>query len=259
MPRVIIIGFGKMGRIHAKHLAELGVAWDYFDPFVDGGVRRIENQTYTHAIISTPIASHFQSYRELEGFPGPILIEKPVVVCEEHFGILDDPRVVPGMVERFNPAVAALKSLMGRPPAMTMTFHRTSLTGDVADIGIHDLDLFTHLAQNAEPCGLEWDGETFVIHARNVEARFNWRKSTVRQTLVECSTLSGHFAADLYAQKIDGIELPHRWPIKAELQAFLAGNSVDAKRSHRLLIDCLRLRCEAQEHNLHAVAHGDLD
>jgi len=105
MPRVLILGLGKMGRIRAKHLSEMGVAWGFHDPFVPGGVGLDRLGDYTHAIIATPIPTHYDIYRKLDAFPGRILIEKPVVVRHEHLHVLDDPRVFPGMCERFNPAV----------------------------------------------------------------------------------------------------------------------------------------------------------
>jgi hypothetical protein len=242
MPRVIILGYGKMGRIHAKHLAELGVAWNFFDPFVKGGVQKIDQRLYSHAIVATPIESHIESYRYLVDFPGRILIEKPVVVRDEHLGVLDDPRVFPGMVERFNPAVAALEAALCRMRLMTINFYRTSITGAIDDIGIHDLDLFVHVSKPEQPWTLVWEGTDLVVRTPDVDARFAWRKSSVRQTRIECTTSRGHIVADLHAQTIDGRQLPHGWPIRAELQSFLAGDTVDAKRSHRLLIDCLRLR-----------------
>ncbi len=245
MPRVLIIGFGRMGRVHAKHLTDLGVAWDYFDPFVAGGIRDIGERAYTHAIIATPINSHFESYCAISHFSGPILIEKPVVVRPEHLTVFDDPRIVPGMVERFNPAVEALKISLNNSQIVSLSFHRTSITGAVDDIGIHDLDLFTYLVKDLSSWDLRWEDHTFIIQTRSVQARFAWRRSSVRQTLVECTTSRGRIIADLHTQAIDGAPLPHRWPVEAELRSFLDGKTVDAKTSHQLLIDCLRLRGES--------------
>lgn len=90
MPRVLIIGYGTMGRIHAKHLSELGVSWDFHDPFVLGGVGLDRLADYSHAIIATPIPTHHEVYRQLEEFPGRILIEKPVVVLPEQLHVLDE-------------------------------------------------------------------------------------------------------------------------------------------------------------------------
>ena len=151
MPRVLIIGYGKMGRIHGKHLSEMGVPWDYHDPFVDGGVGLDRLGGYTHVIITTPIPTHYDIYRKLDGFPGRILIEKPVVVRPEHLHVLDDERVFPGMCERFNPAFETLKSCISHTEINSMEFCRTSLSTDVVDVGIHDLDLFCHLLQGRPP------------------------------------------------------------------------------------------------------------
>ena len=236
MPRVLILGFGKMGRIHGKHLSEMGVPWDYHDPFVDGGVGLDRLDRYTHAIIATPIPKHYDIYRKLDGFPGRILIEKPVVVRPEHLHVLDDPRVFPGMCERFNPAVESLKSCVLPAEINSMEFCRTSLTGDVMDVGIHDLDLFCHILDLGNVPESWWDGEVLVASAYGVEGRFRWPVNAERSRQIVVATASRRLEADLLAQEIDGHQLPFVWPVRRELQAFLDGEQVPAAVSHAWLV-----------------------
>ena len=235
MPRVLIIGLGKMGRIHAKHLSEMGVPWGFHDPFVPGGVGLDRLGGYTHAIIATPILTHYDIYRKLDGFPGRILIEKPVVVRPEHLHVLDDPRVFPGMCERFNPAVEALKSCIRPAEINSMEFCRTSLTGDVVDVGIHDLDLFCHLLKLQEVPKCWWEGELLVANGYGVEGRFRWPVTVERMRTVVVTTACRRIEVDLLAQRIDGHQLPFVWPVRRELQSFLYGKRPHATVSHAWL------------------------
>jgi len=225
-----------MGRVHAKHLSEMGIAWDFYDPFVPGGVGLDCLGGYTHAIIATPISTHYGIYRKLDGFPGRILIEKPVVVRPEHLHVLDDPRVLPGMCERFNPAVEALKSCILPAEINSMEFCRTSLTADVMDVGIHDLDLFCHLLELRDLPAWRWADDLLIADAYGVEGRFRWPVNAERSRQIVVATASRRLEADLLAQEIDGQPLPFVWPVRRELQAFLNGDRAAAAVSHAWLV-----------------------
>lgn len=223
-----------MGRIHAKHLSEIGVPWDYHDPFIAGGVGLDRLADYTHAIIATPIPTH---YRQLEEFPGRILIEKPVVVRPEHLQVLDDERVFAGMCERFNPVVEALKASVRPEDIISLEFCRTSLTGHVADVGIHDLDLYCHLLELRDVPDWCWEGDTLVAKANGVKGRFHWPTSVERQRTITVTTAEGKLATDLLGQRIDAQKLSVCWPVKKELRAFLEGELTEASVSHSWLTE----------------------
>ena len=232
MPRVLILGLGKMGRIHGKHLTEMGVPWDYHDPFVDGGVGLDCLDGYTHTIIATPIPTHYDIYRKLDGFPGRILIEKPVVVRPEHLHVLDDPRVFPGMCERFNPAAEALKSCIRPAEINSMEFCRTSLTADLVDVGIHDLDLFCHLLRLQDVPECWWEGELLVANAYGVTGRFRWPVTEDRERSIVVTTLTESLSVDLIGQQLNGQQVEREWPVAKELTAFLAGVRLESAVAH---------------------------
>jgi hypothetical protein len=251
--RVLIVGFGKMGRIHAKHLSEMHVAWSYHDPFLPGGVAWDRWRDFTHAIIATPISTHYEVYRQLDAFRGRILIEKPVVVRPEHLAVLDDPRVFPGMCERFNPAVEALRARVRPEEIVRLEFCRTSPNGDPADVGIHDLDLFCHFLdlQGVPECA--WEEDEFVAAAGAVRGRFRWPKSLEKRRTVCLATRSTLVRTDL-AVPLTASGKASAWPVHRELLAFLGNEErPDARISHRLLVSCL------QANGHHADAERDVD
>jgi predicted dehydrogenase len=237
--RVLIIGFGKMGRIHAKHLSSMGAAWSHHDPFVPEGVGLDRISEFTHAIIATPIPTHYEVYRRLDAFPGRILIEKPVVADPEHLSVLDDERVFPGMCERYNPAVQELKAGINSARIVALEFCRSSVAGNPADVGIHDLDLFCHLLELTEAPGCWWEGDEFVAAAAGVTARFRWPCSPNPRRTIGVTTRASRFEVNLVIHPAEA-GCVSRWPIHRELTAFLEGKDrPDARVSHRLLISCL--------------------
>lgn len=213
MPRVLIIGYGKMGHIHARHLTQMGVPWDYHDPFVPGGVGLDRLLEYTHAIIATPYPTHYDVFRQLDEFAGRILIEKPVVVRAEHLWVLEDERVFAGMSERFNPAVQALKARVRLEEIVSLEFCRTCRAGDIIDVGIHDLDLFCHLLDLREVPEWRWEGDELVANAGGVEGRFQWPVTEECRRTITVSTVGGWHELDLVTQHLDGESLARAWPV----------------------------------------------
>lgn len=224
--QVLIIGYGKMGRIHGKHLTELGVPWNYHDPAVGHGVGLQSLPEFTHVIVATPIDTHYDVFRALGGFDGRILIEKPVVIRREQLHVLSDPRVFPGMSERFNDA--APKDL----PAgcVLIEFCRQ---GSRKEVAIHDLDLFCQLTG-----ATEWDwiidhrGSVVLVRSGNVRGMFRWHEGEPRERTVTTHTDGGT------VQTFDLLH-PQAPPILAELRSFLRGDQLDARPAHRLLLDII--------------------
>ena len=112
--KVLICGYGNMGKIHSKYLNKLGIDWEFYDPKTKSTVEslaEVKKHNFTHIIISSSEEYHFENYEQLRsaGFSGPILVEKPAVIKRENFSIFEDPKLSVGLVERFNPAVQVLK------------------------------------------------------------------------------------------------------------------------------------------------------
>lgn len=229
---VLIIGYGKMGRIHGKHLTEMGVPWEFHDPHLPGGVGLDRLADCTHAIVATPIDTHYDVYCRLADFPGRILIEKPVVTRAEHLHVLDDERVFAGMCERFNPAVEAMKARARPDEIVALEFCRTSLTGDVVDVGIHDLDLFCHLLELRKVPDYRWEGDTLIANANGVEGRFQWPESQGRHRTITATTICQRQEVDLFDQRMGENQIIRTWPVARELSAFLSGECLNAALSH---------------------------
>ncbi|MCC7421317.1 MAG: hypothetical protein IT428_13620 [Planctomycetaceae bacterium] len=222
--RVLIIGYGKMGRIHGKHLTELGVPWDYCDPLVAHSVGLNRLPEFTHVIVATPIDTHHDVFRALHQFAGRILIEKPVAILHEHLHVLDDPRVFPGMSERFNDA--APRSLPSG--CCLIEFARQGTRKEVA---IHDLDLFCQLT-GATEWEIEHSGSVVIVRSEGVRGVFRWHEGDPRERTVTSHTDGG---------TVETFDLlhPRTPPILSELRAFLGGHSIDARAAHRLLVEIM--------------------
>jgi len=236
MSKCLIIGYGKMGRIHGKHLDELGVDWNYHDPFVSGGVP-LESRNYSHIIVSTPIETHHEVYKGLDLFEGQILIEKPVVCEKEHLDTLLDERVFPGLVERYNPVSQKLFQ-MTNVDHLNFSRHSSSDINPILDVGIHDFDLAFMLLGESN-----WTIQS--VTDRNIEAQigntavvFSFKKSHKRQR--RC--LVNDNLIDFDRQTFNGKEIEFQWPVKLELEAFLSGrypNLQIGHLSHSFMMDCL--------------------
>ena len=233
-----------MGRIHAKHLDELGVEWDYHDPFVAGGVP-LELQNYSHVIVSTPIETHYDVYKQLDLFEGQILIEKPVVCKKEHLGVLEDQRIFPGLVERYNPVSQKLFQ-MENVVRLDFSRHASSNINPILDVCVHDFDLAFMLLGDCE-----WEIQS--VTDRKIESQiggipvvFAFKKSQRRQR--KC-LVNGNLI-DFDRQTFNGEKSSFQWPVKLELKAFLAGDRPNLRigyLSHQFMAECLHFSRYATE------------
>jgi hypothetical protein len=246
MQKVLIIGYGKMGHIHGRHLSEMGVPWEYHDPHVSGGVL-LDTNGFTHAIISTPIETHYEVYRQLDSFLGSILIEKPVIVEKSQLHVLQDPRVFPGLVERYNPITKHFSLV--KDDIDKIKFSRTSVDCDLKDIGIHDIDLaFVALGKNYEIIHSSYNDfcDTFSVCA-NFDGKnvcFQWYSSNKRIRVAIIFKGNKTDFLDFEKQEINRCSSGFTWPIEAELKAFLNNKWHDSEigyLSHKFLIECLDL------------------
>ena len=113
-----------------------------------------------------------------------------------------------------------------------MEFCRTSLTGDVMDVGVHDLDLFCHLLQLQDVPECWWEGELLVANTYGVEGRFRWPATNERERSIVVTTQTKSLSADLIDQQMDGQQIEPEWPVAKELTAFLVGDRPDSVVAH---------------------------
>ena len=238
MQKCLIVGYGKMGRIHARHLDELGIPWDYHDPFIEGGVA-LEPQNYSHVIVSTPLGTHFDVYESLNEFQGSILIEKPVVIRAEHLHVLLDERVFPGMIERFNP-VSQL--LLNRDITSLHFTRNASEPPPICDIAIHDIDLAFFALGDCD-WSVHRVGESKIEgEIGGVPVSFSFKRSVHKKRKCLVNDVD---VIDFYKQSYNGEQSPFVWPVKNELKCFLADRTCWpdqrlAHLSHEFMIHCSR-------------------
>jgi len=261
--RVCIIGFGKMGHIYSKYLDEFGVKWSYYDPFVEGGLKKLTKiNNYSHILISTPPENHYKSYKMVTelGYEGRIYIDKPVIISDDQLSVLDNENVFCGMTERYNPAVIALETLINVEKLTSIKFSRYSVVPEnmktpvLFDLGIHDLDLYLYLLGfDNFPITYEVFKKSKTCYVmskqKDILSIFEWsresyrreRKITVLQEgvvyevdLIDQTILfygSGNIKRNLYIDKDQ--------PLKRVMKSFLKGDQCSAKLSHEFMLDVM--------------------
>ncbi|MRG60565.1 gfo/Idh/MocA family oxidoreductase [Agromyces sp. CFH 90414] len=165
VPRIMLIGAGSMGSLHARVIAQSAEA--DLAVIVDGredvgravadrygsdwapDLSRID--TVDAVVIAASTEAHFDLARSVLEADKPLLVEKPVAdSLEKTIAVLDlaAQRQVPlmcGLLERFNPAVMTAKALVDDPKFITATRHSPYAprirTGVGWDLLVHDVDL----------------------------------------------------------------------------------------------------------------------
>ncbi|HUU37063.1 MAG TPA: Gfo/Idh/MocA family oxidoreductase [Candidatus Desulfaltia sp.] len=172
--RVGIIGVGYLGTQHARILSYLeeadlkGVADVDFKKAVEIGNRHgvAYYQNYEEmmdevdaAIVATPTSEHFSVSLKLLRNGKSVLVEKPITETVEQAEQLVEEARASGQVfqvghlERFNPAVEAVETLIREPRFVEVqrlgSFSARSLDIDVVlDLMIHDLDIIMALIKD---------------------------------------------------------------------------------------------------------------
>jgi len=254
--KVLIIGFGKMGHIYSQYLK----GFDYYDPFVDGGLQNLQDlNKYSHIIISTPPENHYESYKKIIGFKGSIYIDKPIIVSENQLDIFNG-NIFCGMTERYNPVVTLLKKLIIVKDMISIKFSRYSIittnikTPVLFDLGIHDLDLYLYL--------LDYDkfpsmydifekSKTCYIMAKqnNILSIFEWsHESYKRERKLIVLQKNAVYEVDLIDQTIiaykdngivQNLYVPKAQPLKEVMKSFLNNEQCNAKLSHEFMINVM--------------------
>ena len=268
--KCLIIGFGNIAKIHIKYLnARKDVNWQWYDPYVDGGLGDINSLEYDRIFILTPEHTHYGVYKDLRnrGYSGWIFVEKPAVLNLSHFDMLKDQRVFVGLVERYNPAIETLISHINRDNIINIDFSRccvskeSSHTTLLEDIAIHDLDLYFYLT------GTKFIGDDTInictknntcvaIVSNGVIARFIWSKDTFfkeRKIIIRQSDCT--LEADLQDQIVmkyyyhegklvsESLFVEKASPIYNEHKAFFSNTEPqkNIEDSHELLFRLMRL------------------
>lgn len=261
--RVLIIGFGKMGKNYSKYLEGFGVEWLYYDPFVEGGLTELSNlNNYSHIIISTPSEKHHESYKKVFDlkFNGSVYIDKPVVVLDEYLNILDNKNVFCGMTERYNPAILKVKELLDLESLISLRFTRYSTvpsnikTSVLFDLGIHDLDLYFYLLdlkvipkeynifKTSKTCCVS-------IKENDILSTFEWsHESNKRERKLVILQKNIVYEADLIDQTVLAYEqdcvirnlyIDKTQVLREVMCEFLNGYKCDATLSHKLMFDII--------------------
>ena len=172
--RAGVIGVGYLGKFHAEKYAAMdnvrlvGVA-DIDRSRAEDIAARLGSQSFTDyrnllsrvdaVSIVVPTESHFNVGLEFLNHDTDVLIEKPMTTTLEQADELIDVaesrgRILQiGHLERFNPAVLALKDIITRP--MFIEAHRLSIFKDrstdvsvVLDLMIHDIDIILNIVKS---------------------------------------------------------------------------------------------------------------
>ncbi len=176
--KLAVVGFGSIGRHHARNLATLGDV-DFFGVVDTSETARADAARLGYrtlrssreliaagvdaAVVAVPTALHHSVALELLNAGIPLLVEKPVAsMLDDGIEIIDTARrrnlpLMVGYVERFNPAVIAAQRFMKDGLVGTPLHVATRRVGGmpirvtdanvIVDIGVHDIDIISFLLQ----------------------------------------------------------------------------------------------------------------
>lgn len=176
MFKIAIIGLGVMGKNHYKTLQQLKQVEivGLCDPFSDSEFKHklyrnldemLDETQLDGAIVATPTALHKQTAIKCIKRNINLLIEKPVAsTIDDAKSILDETnngksKVLIGHIERFNPAIQALKNKLADKTIYSINIIRASAfpnrisdVGVLMDLAVHDVDLINFLTQKNVIC-----------------------------------------------------------------------------------------------------------
>lgn len=227
MLKVGVIGAGSMGRHHVRVYSELGncrlvgvsdpnaekseLAQQYGAQFF-GDHKALLEQGLDLVTIAAPTSLHYDIARDALDAGCNLLVEKPIT---DNLGSAADliarakaggKTIAVGHIERFNPAVTALKSLIdGGELGEVLTvnalrvgpYHGRILdTGIVLDLGTHDVDLTTYLldarAESVFACAIQRQ------HNHEDHAVLNLQFPGSRVAVIETSWLAPYRSRNVF-------------------------------------------------------------
>lgn len=188
--KVGLIGLGKMGQNHLRILSmlknvDLGFIYDMdaaraSELSVQYGCRAsvdldVDLALVDAVVLVTPTSTHNEYIKRVSNHVRAIFVEKPLTdkleTSEEIITLAKDKelRIQVGFIERFNPAVMALKKVLsGTERIVNIDFSRTNKVSNritdvdvVTDLMIHDIDLALYLngpARQVSAYGVLEDG-----------------------------------------------------------------------------------------------------
>ena len=199
--RVVIVGFGRMGRLHARTLARLAefqlVAVIDPDPGCAaaaealglcclGSIAALEAGAATLAIVAVPSSRHKDVVLALAARGIHCLVEKPVgmdaaeVEAMHHAAAAAGVRAFAGFSERFNPVIGSLCDKVLRPEAITVrrvsshALHRDFDTDVVLDLLSHDVDWVSMLLGGLPEAVESVDGRAYRGRLEEVRCRLRY-------------------------------------------------------------------------------------
>ncbi|MGR3836973.1 MAG: Gfo/Idh/MocA family oxidoreductase [Cognatishimia sp.] len=246
----LLIGYGNMGRNHARLLLQTEHDLSLVEPacadrddlpetmkaIYDNLDTALVSDSYDFAVVAAPSSLHFEIAKRLIQEGIDLLVEKPLCdtleTAEELARIAKDKgvRILPGHVERYNPAVIHLKQQL-QALDLSSVYRvevvrcspfspRISDVGVAADLSVHDLDAINFLlgesatsvycrrAQNIH--ATQEDG---VLAILNYNGKFdcvmntNWTTPLKRREMRVFGAW-GMFSIDFIAQEVTFIENP---------------------------------------------------
>lgn len=253
----LLLGHGRMGRLHARKLAARPeVRLVVHDPAQ--GLTAPPGLRPDFAIVATPTSTHRALAGELLAAGVPCLVEKPLAgTIEDAAALAALPGLAVGHSERYHPAVRALhRELAGRRPRFLQARRLAPVPAagppeiDVVwDIMVHDLDL-----------ALAWLGPDWsLVRATGVgvlggsldlaEARVEWphgvatfvasRVSPARVRGLQLFTPAAYWSAELVAGTVHRRDLqPGAAPGPAVAVPLGKGDALDAE--HDAFLDMVR-------------------
>jgi predicted dehydrogenase len=280
--RTGVVGTGYLGRLHARVLTEMPevevvgfvepndataaeVEANLKIPRV-GSVAELAGRVQC-AVVATPTTHHFEVADELLRAGCDVMIEKPIAATADEAGRLIERagrggRIIQiGHVERYNPAVTAIASMVERPRYIETdrlgVFSPRSLDIDVLlDLMIHDINLVLSFTGGARVVDVRAVGVpvlTEKVDIANVRIEFedgavaNLTASRVSSERVRKVRIFGgdyYFSVDTKDQEVKGfrleaagggkkiepieIEVKKKEPLRAELESFV--ESVTTRR-----------------------------
>jgi predicted dehydrogenase len=270
-PRVGVVGTGYLGRLHARVLTEISSATvvGFVEPN-DSIAAEVESSLKLRrfdsvkalaaeidcAVVATPTTNHYEVARELIEHGCDVMIEKPITATVPDARKLievarDRGRIIQvGHVERYNPAIVAIASLLGDVRYVEAerlgVFVGRSLDIDVLlDLMIHDLNLVLSLLKQrvVDIRAVGVPVLTSKVDITNVRLELengavaNLTASRVSQDRVRKIRFFGtdsYISVDTKEQEVKGYRLTEdrtiqpmdvsvekKEPLRAELEAFL--------------------------------------
>jgi UDP-N-acetylglucosamine 3-dehydrogenase len=180
--KIAVAGLGSMGRQHVRVLSEMPevqivaavdvsteararVEQNLSVPMLSDWRQLLDTEADA-AVVALPTPDHYEVAKELLAAGKHVLVEKPIAVTSEQAEELveeaqrADRVFMVGHVERFNPAVRALRTLLAEGSLgdiVTFAARRVGVARPVAprtdvviDLAIHDIDVCGHLLPHAQ-------------------------------------------------------------------------------------------------------------